>query len=316
MANKRRNVDVLSVNLRFSENETQTVQFAEILRYMNNREFRFDEKIFNFTLLDCQTPDCMMAIIVTTQDSDIPPKRNKNTGTYSQVQINPEEEGFAYANILFYDIRRNILLYEVNKNGCFPNQFRDFVYHHWNADEENIRFDLSFPAVIRANEYQRMLQMDYYKKISIELYSPTELINCFEEGSDSLYNNIIRHQINMGVQSNANTITIEHIALQRRTNPMGLSRSMVQGLVDSIKLNIANRGHGYNVHKLRIEGYTSDSEDPRKCKPIDILADSFNEHFKIPDIQVHSDVQQSDRIAGITNLYNKLLPEFRQLRGI
>ena len=316
MANKKRNVDVLSVAFRYSENETQTVQFADILRYMHNQEFRLEEKIFNFALLNCQKPDCLMAIIVTTQDSDIPPKRNKSTGTYSRVQINPEEEGFAYANILFYDIRRNIFLYEINKNGCFPNQFRDFIYHHWNANEDNIRFDISFPPVIRANEYERMLRMDYYKKISIELYAPNELVNCFEESNDSLYNNFIKHQINIGVQSNANTITIEQVALQKRVNPMGLSHSMVKGLVDAVKLNIAEKGHRFNVQQLRVEGYTYDSEDPKKCKPIDILADSFNEYFKIPDIQVHSDVQQQDRIVGILGLYDKLLPEFRQLSGI
>ncbi|MBP5422046.1 MAG: hypothetical protein J6Y78_06380 [Paludibacteraceae bacterium] len=315
MANKKRSVDVLSVNFRYADGEARSVQFSDILRFMNNREYRLNEKIFNFTLLNCQIPDCMMAIIVTTQDSDIPPKRNKNTGTYSQVLINPEEEGFAYANILFYDVRRNILLYEVNKNGCFPNQFREFVYNHWNTEEDNVRFDISFPPVIRANEYQRMLQMDYYKKISIELYAPTELVNCFNENSDSIYNNFIKHQVNMGVQSNANTITIEQVALQKRVNPMGLSHSMVRGLVDAVKMNIADRGHRLNVQQLRIEGYTYDSEDPNKCKPIDILADSFNEYFKIPDIQVHSDVQQLDRVNGITGLYNKLLPEFRQLRG-
>lgn len=315
MANKKRNVDVLSVNFRYAEGETQSVHFSDILRFMNNREYRLNEKIFNFTLLNCQIQDCLMAIIVTTQDSDIPPKRNKNTGTYSQVLINPEEEGFAYANILFYDVRRNILLYEVNKNGCFPNQFREFVYYHWNAEENNVRFDISFPPIVRANEYQRMLQMDYYKKILIELYAPTELINCFKENSDSLYNNFINHQVQMGVQSNANTITIEQFALQKKVNPMGLSRSMVQGLVDAVKLNIAEKGHRLNVQQLRVEGYTYDSEDPKKCKTIDILADSFNVYFKIPDIQVHSDVQQFDRMVGITDLYNRLLPEFRQLTG-
>ena len=315
MATKKRNVDVFSVNINYSESETQSVLFSDIMRYLNNKEYRWEEKIFNYTLLNCQIPDCMMAIIVTTQDSDIPPKRNKNTGEYSQVQINPEEEGFAYANIMLYDTRRNILLYEVNKNGCFPKQFREFIYYHWNAEEDSIRFDISFPPVVRANEYQRMLQMDYYKKISIELYAPTELVNCFEEDSDSLYNNFIKHQICMGVQSNANTITIEQIALQKRVNPLGLSHSMVRGLVDAVKMNIAERGYRPNVQQLRVEGYTYDSEDPQRCKPIDILADSFNEFFRIPDIQVHSDVQQTDRISGITNLYNRLLPEFRQLNG-
>jgi hypothetical protein len=37
----------------------------------------------------------------------------------SKVNINPTTQGLAYANIFLYDIQRNILLYEVNKFGCF-----------------------------------------------------------------------------------------------------------------------------------------------------------------------------------------------------
>ena len=42
---------------------------------------------------------------------------------------------------------------------------------------------------------------------------------------------------------------------------------------------------------------------------------SFDEYFKITDIQVHRDVQQIERKEGIENLYDKLLPEIRQLIG-
>ena len=66
---------------------------------------------------------------------------------------------------------------------------------------------------------------------------------------------------------------------------------------------------------ITVEGYTSDSEDPNICKSIDIIADSFDEYFKITDIQVHRDVQQIERKEGIENLYDKLLPEIRQLIG-
>lgn len=53
MAYKRRNVDVLSVNFRYLDGENRTVQFSDIMRFMNNREFRINEKIFNFNLLNC-----------------------------------------------------------------------------------------------------------------------------------------------------------------------------------------------------------------------------------------------------------------------
>lgn len=95
MAKKRRNVDVLSVNLRFID-DCHIVSFVDILNYINGREYRCNEKIFNLNMLRTDKADCDLGIIVTTQDSDIPPKRNKNTGNYSPVQINTTEEGFAY----------------------------------------------------------------------------------------------------------------------------------------------------------------------------------------------------------------------------
>lgn len=159
MRTKKRSIDVLSVNLRFAD-DVHTVSFVDILNYMNGREYRCNEKIFNLNMLRTNKADCDLGIIVTTQDSDIPPKRNKNTGNYSPVQINTTEEGFAYAKIFLYDHRRNILLYEINRNGCYPYQFREFIYSHWNADEDNVKFDLTFSPVVRANEYKRMLRMD------------------------------------------------------------------------------------------------------------------------------------------------------------
>jgi hypothetical protein len=316
MATKNRNVDVLSVNFEYPEEETRVVTFSEILQFINGCEYKSEGKIFNVNILKCDIPDCVMTLIVTTQDSDIPPKRNKKTGQYSMVQIDTSEEGFAYANILLYDTKRNILLYEINKNGCFPNQLKELVLNFWNTGDDYVKFNMSFPVVVRANEYQRMLQMDYYKKITIELFEPRQLLKCYHEQNDSVYENIVRHQIDLGVQSNSDTITIEQVALQKKNNPMGLSRSMIKGLVDSIKVNIADKGCLQNIQTLRVEGYTSDSEDPKKCKQIDIFADSFNESFRIPEVQVHSDVQQLDRMGGITKLYYKLLPEFKQITGI
>lgn len=311
---KRRYVDVLSAKLEFVSND-KTTDFVDVLNFINGKEYHCNEKLFSLSILETTKSDCIVGIIVTIQDSDIPPKCNKSTGDYVPIQINTKEEGFAYANIFLYDKKRNILLYEINRNGCFPNQLRDFIFSYWNADKDNTRFDLKFPPVARAKEYERMLRMDRYKKIIIELFNPVELRSCIIESDDSIYNNIINHQIKTGAMSNSNTIKIEQIALRKKFNLEGLSRSMVKGLVDAVKLNIANNGYRKNIQTLRIEGYTSSSEEPNKCKPIDLIADSFNEYFKITDIQVHKDVQQRERKNGIENLYDKLLPEFKQLIG-
>jgi len=313
MATKKRQIDVVSTQLRFSEGSTDRPSFADILRYMDNKDYRFHGKQVEFSLLDSDLPDCIIGIIVTTQDKDIPPIRNKGTKVFSSVDINPFFEGLAFANIFLYDINRNILLYEINRNGCFLNQFKEFVFSKWNFEIEDIRFELNFPAIIRANEYRRLLSMNYYRKILIELYKPTELINCFQEENDSIENNIIERNIQLALQNNADTLKIEQIALTKKINPMGLSRSIVLGLIDTIKLNIADRGLRSNIQTLRVDGYASDVEDSKSLKHINILADTFNEYFRITDIQIQSDVQENERKIGIELVYNRILPELRQL---
>jgi hypothetical protein len=313
MATKKRYIDVLSAKLDFPEDSVSTVTFADVLRFMNEKEYRHYEKIFEFSLLTTDIENCLTGIIITTQDKDIPPKRHKHNKSFSKLEIDATIEGLAFANIFLYDIQRNVFLYEINRNGCFPNQLRDFIYATWNSEDENTRFELSFPAILRANEYQRMLEMNYYKRLIVELYKPTELINCFNEETDSLENNILKENIGLGIRNNADVITLEQVAMNKKLNPLGLSHDRVKGMIDAVKLGIADCGLRPNIKTLRIEGYTGDPED-RALKPIDILADTFNEYFKITDIQVQIDVQQQERKQGIEKLYNKLLPELRQLR--
>ena len=42
---------------------------------------------------------------------------------------------------------------------------------------------------------------------------------------------------------------------------------------------------------------------------------SFNEYFRITEIQIHNDVQQRERKEGIEGVYDRLLPEIRRLIG-
>lgn len=268
--------------------------------------------IFECSLLDTAVENCIVGLIVTTQDRNIPPIRNKRTKEYSKVNINPTTQGLAYANIFLYDIQRNILLYEVNKFGCFPNQLKEFVYAKWNKENENQRFELNFPAVLKANSYQRMLNMSHYKKVIVELFRPTELINCFDENSDSIENNILKQNLQLSSQNNADIFKFEQIAIAKKYNKTGLTRSLVKGLIDAVRLNILDKGFRQNIQTLKVEGYAEDPDD-KGFKPIDLLADTFNEYFKISDIQLQSNVQQGERKQGIEDLYNKLLPQLRQL---
>ena len=104
MATKTRYVDVLSPKVEVI-GEENTILFEDILRFMEGREYRLGEKTFTFTLFKNPAQmDYVEGLVITTQDSDIPPKRNKNTGAFSSVDIDTRIEGFAYANVFLYDI--------------------------------------------------------------------------------------------------------------------------------------------------------------------------------------------------------------------
>ena len=319
MATKARYVDVLSPRVNVQEG-AEPVLFEDILRFMENKEYRLGEKSFKFTLYNNPAQaHYIEGLVITTQDSDIPPKRNKRTGAFSPVSIDTNEEGFAYANVFLYDTHRKVLVYEINKNGCFPRQFAEAVYEHWNvpvvAEEgeeavQRTRFNLTFPVFARRDEYERMLRMNYYKKVSIELVNPEGLVENQLEEQDSI-ENWIKSSVARAAGCNANVIRLEQTAFSRKLNPEGLSHNGVKEIVDKVK-TLFGRG---NIQKLEVQGYTDDAEDPRKCRPVDLLTDAFKEFFRIENIQVHRDLQSPARKQGIESLYNKILPEIQQILG-
>lgn len=319
MGTKARYVDILSPVITVQDN-AQPVLFEDILRFMENKEYKFGEKYFKFTLFNNPArPEYVEGLVITTQNSDIPPKRNIRTGEFSPVNINTDEEGFAFANVFLYDTQRGILIYEINKNGCFPRQFAEAVYSHWNAPadftegdiaSQRARFNLNFQAFARRDEYNRMLQMNYFKKIIVELVNPVGLVENQLQNNDSI-ENWIKSSVERAANCNANVIKIEQVALSRRQNPAGLSRGAVVETVDKVKLLFGRS----NIQKLEVQGYTNDAEDPNRCRPIDLMADTFNESFRIDNVQVNRDLQPQARKGGIESLYNRILPEIQEILG-
>lgn len=290
------------------------ILFEDILSFMSGKEYGIGGKEFMFTLFqDPLDNDYVEGLIITTQDSDIPPKRNKQTGDFSPVSIDVNVEGFAYANVFLYDKRYKVLVYEINKNGCFPRQFLDAFYYHWNRinDEEHPRFSLNFASFSRRDEYNRMMRMSYYKKICIELVNPQALAYDLLAEEDSV-EQWIKATAAKAQLFNANTIRLEQSVFSRKQNPNGLSHNGVKEIVDKV-LSIFGRNY---IKKLEVMGYSEDVEDARRCRPVDLLVDTFNEAFRIQDIQVHADLQRQERKDGIESVYiNRIRPEIMQILG-
>jgi hypothetical protein len=312
---KRRNVDVVSPVISLNEDDKGPIpSFEDVLNYLNGKKQNLRGKAFEFSLLDTELENCTAGMVVTNQVRDIPPKKNKFTGLYQPVQIDLAKEGLAFANVFIYDAKRNVLIYEVNKNGCYLDQLRTFILSKWNRDENNVKLHkFHFRAVVRHHEYDRMLRMSYYKRFKLEMLNPSSMVECFKEDNDSMFRNFLRNNANAGKSGNADVFVLEQIATSKQVNPMGLASTMVKGLVDTLRLTLPGGMLRQNIKTLIVEGYTTDTDSPRKLVPIDLLADSFKESFKLTDVQVHIDVQQQERTKGIQEVYQKILPELKRI---
>ena len=313
MPNIKRKVDIVSVQIN-SLSSGVTPTFNQLLSCIEANEYYVNGKLFELSMLDSEVQGVAMAFIETTQDSDLPPVKNKQSKELTALDINPNEEGLAFANILLYDTRLNVLIYEINRNGCYLGKLKEWIERRWNENHEEQEIEINFPAIIRRNEYNRVIGMTNYRKLVCKLLNPTQIVYEMNNHSESLAEQIIRQQAENGIQTGADFVTIEQNCTLLRLNPHGLSRDFVRGVADFTRNLLQRTRLRQNVETIEITGYTIDPESNRqKIRTIDLLADTFDESFMIPEVQLQVNLQREDRKAGILRLYERIAPELRQI---
>ena len=313
MPNIKRKVDIVSVQIN-SLSGGVTPTFNQLLSCIEANEYYVNGKLFELSMLDSEVQGVAMAFIETTQDSDLPPVKNKQSKELTALDINPNEEGLAFANILLYDTRLNVLIYEINRNGCYLGKLKEWIERRWNENHEEQEIEINFPAIIRRNEYNRVIGMTNYRKLVCKLLNPTQIVYEMNNHSESLAEQIIRQQAENGIQTGADFVTIEQNCTLLRLNPHGLSRDFVRGVADFTRNLLQRTRLRQNVETIEITGYSIDPESNRqKIRSIDLLADTFDESFMIPEVQLQVNLQREDRKAGILRLYERIVPELRQI---
>ena len=313
MPNIKRKVDIVSVQIN-SLSGGVTPTFNQLLSCIEANEYYVNGKLFELSMLDSEVQGVAMAFIETTQDSDLPPVKNKQSKELTALDINPNEEGLAFANILLYDTRLNVLIYEINRNGCYLGKLKEWIERRWNENHEEQEIEINFPAIIRRNEYNRVIGMTNYRKLVCKLMNPTQIVYEMNNHSESLAEQIIRQQAENGIQTGADFVTIEQNCTLLRLNPHGLSRDFVRGVADFTRNLLQRTRLRQNVETIEITGYSIDPESNRqKIRTIDLLADTFDESFMIPEVQLQVNLQREDRKAGILRLYERIAPELRQI---
>lgn len=304
MARNPRRVEVLYPVIDNIEGE-QEIEFKDLLYLINKKNYSYKDRGFSYEILE-EKEGLIIGYVITYQNSDLPPKKNHNSGKLTPLNLDTEVESLAFANAFLYDSRKNVFIYEINKSGCYTPYLKNCIELIYKEINDSL-ISLKFTMILKPDAYEKIQNMNNVRNFSLQVAYPQELSRVGGIQNDSLLNNII----GLTTNSNTKTLKIEQSAGPINENPLGLS-----GIVEKVKglLNIDKK----NIEKAEVIGYVTDPENPEKNirNVVDLIGNSFkNSYFYIPRVQLHSDLQPTDRREGIKKVYYKIKPELNRIFG-
>ena len=306
MAKKKKRVEIVNIHIDSLVEESAPPSFSDAFALLNETEITQDGKLYEFRSLHTDNTDYIIGLVETTQDKDIPPIKNKQTKVFSQVRINTATEGLAFANIFLFDKSLNVLIYEVNRNGCYLQTFKELLECKWAEHHNGNEIQIHLGAVCRLDEYNRMLQINNYRKISYEICCPSEVLRVVSQQEESLCKSLLESQLTAAARNNITIISIEQKCMPVAINRDGMQAGLVHEFVGLFN-GLFGAGQRNNVKKFTVQGYTLDPESEKQhATTINLLADVFDEYISIPEVQVHSSLQVPERKASIESVYNKI----------
>lgn len=271
------------------------------------REFRVKGKDVSLRILNKgKTTDYIVGLVETSRNENIPPKKNRKKKTITKLGLE-EGEGLAYANIFLYEKKRGILMYEVNKFGCYVDHFLDYIFRCTKKSKKFTAFDISLNPILKANEYQRMLKMTFHKSLELQVANPKQILEDYKHENDALWN------VCSSAASVGSTRVNTKFEVAARGNTTGLTSRSLQTIVDRV-LAVMRGPKGSNINKIIVEGYESDSED-NKLQPIDLIADRYLQFIELDEPRENVDLLESQRSKEIKDLYEKCKDDFDTIFG-
>lgn len=307
MSKSKKRIEVLQPVVKSTEDN---VTFKELILACDKYLYANEFKDYELTILS-QKDGVTIGIITTGHNKNLPPKKNKVTGTHSTLGIDITKENLSFGNVFLYDADLNVLFYEVNKNGCYLDDLKEYLQNKWNLDNTENLVDVNFYLVSRKGEYERLLKMSYFKEFQAVIANPTEVLQEIEDSESSMLGTA-RKYVSDAAKANTDTLVVKFSTHGKKINKTGLARQTVLKLVKSFQ-HLISYGLRNHVEVLRVQGYFSDPELPSTLQPINLIADTFTIHISLTDKLLHNDLQESERVAEVRKLYIKHLPELKML---
>lgn len=205
----KRTVNFVSPKIE-SSCETFPISFEDTLQCVVNLLCQNPKKTYTVKTFDGSLEGCKEGYVITEQNKDLPPKRNRSTGEFDSLGLDLDNETLAYANVYLYNSNMNVLLYEMNGNGCYLDDLGEMIMNVWNADANHqVKIiELHFVDVITAAEYKKMTSMNYFKEFHVIVTCPSEIKRECDSLQRSSYSNI-RSCIDQAASSNSDTLDMK-----------------------------------------------------------------------------------------------------------
>lgn len=250
-------------------------------------------------------PLFLVGIVETSRDDSIPPKKNVVNQEIQRLGLT-EEEGLVYANVFIYDKKRSVLMYEVNKSGCYVDHFITFLYRVTRSFDRYASFDLKIHPLLKADQYQRMLNMSFHKSVEIRVANPSKILE------DNRNTNSALAELCRSAEITKSKRVMAKFEVRATERKKGLSITP-NDLVEQA-MRLLRGPNSDTIEKLVVEGYETDSDDG-KLIPIDLIADRFVNYIDLNEPRESTDLLEDQRRKEITKLYHNSLDELKRIIG-
>ncbi len=302
----KKNVDIQLVSIE-SDVANQPVHLDTVLVALNGFKKEFNNKSFQLKLWDSgDITGVVSGIVITEQIKDLPPKRNKDTGEFSSLGLQPNET-LAYGNAFLYDKSLEVIFYEVNGNGYYLDQFSGILIEEWNNrqnGQQNQIIDINFVAIPKNGGYRTYQSMYYLKEFVFEIACPHSIIQEYHNNNSTLLG-AITPDLNRAVRNNADVMQIRYATFGKKGNRQGLDGKKIKKLVDA-GMFILRGGQRSNVKELKVVGFETDSNGKSHKTSADLIADLLKGSITLPSVEQNKDLQEDSRKSQIELLHSNL----------
>lgn len=306
MAIKRKKVEFFKVRLTTMDYEPSDLIFSDIITAAELQDVTLPIKGKDLELkIFRNTDDFVVGMLETSRNSNVPPKKHRGTRTFDRLGLNAEE-GLAYGNVFLYDKRREILMYEVNKFGCYLDHFVDFVYLALREAESEIyrQFRIKFEVILTSDEYNRIINFGFHKSIEVEIAHPELIAADFEHQNNALFNTI-----ESGRELGSTKVFAKFEVEARPNRGEGLSNMNVREILDDAARLLQGRNRG-NIQKVVVSGY---DEGVRRLKRIDLVADRYIKSIALDEPRENVNLLETQRTEQIIALFESCQADFDRM---